>query len=269
MDLKSVSGIINRGGTILRTVRCPEFKKKSYRKIAMNQIKYHKLDGLVVIGGNGSLHAARTIVNESNTPVIMVPATIDNDVPLTDFTIGFDTAVNTAQDCIDKIRDTAASHERVFIVEVMGREHGFIALEVGLTSGAEIILIPEVKFTIRKLCEKLKAGLDRGKLSSIVVMAEGAGDSREMEKQIKRKMKIDVRVTVLGHIQRGGSPTALSRKYACKLGAAAVELLIKGERNKMVGIKDDKVVNFDIEEVIKHKKTIDLSDYKLAEILAI
>ncbi|MCX5726718.1 MAG: 6-phosphofructokinase, partial [Candidatus Saganbacteria bacterium] len=196
-------------------------------------------------------------------------ATIDNDVPLTDFTIGVDPAVNTAQDCIDKIRDTAASHERVFIVEVMGREHGFIALEVGLTSGAEIILVPEVKFTIKKLCEKLKAGLDRGKLSSIVVMAEGVGDSREIGKQIKNKMKIDVRVTVLGHIQRGGSPTALSRKYACKLGAAAVELLIKGEANRMVGIKDDKVVNFDIEEVLKHKKTIDLSDYKLAEILAI
>lgn len=269
MDLKSVSGIINRGGTILRTVRSPEFKKKSARRIAISQIKYHKLDGLIIIGGNGSLKGAGVLMKECKTPIMVVPASIDNDVPMTDFTIGFDTAVNTALEAIDKIRDTAASHERVFIVEVMGRDNGFIALDVGLSSGAEIILIPEVKYSMKKLCKKIKAGIDRGKLSSIIVMAEGAGDSREVAETLRKKLKVEVRVTVLGHIQRGGAPTALSREYACKFGARAVELLIKGKKNKMLSVIGSKVTDVDIKKVLRRKEKINLDDYRLAEILAI
>ena len=269
MDLKSVSGIVNRGGTILHTVRCPDFRKKSFRKIAARQLKDHGIDALVVIGGNGSLGGAYDLQKDFGVISMVVPASIDNDIPCTDSTIGFDTAVNTALDAIDKIRDTAASHERIFIIEVMGRDNGFIALEVGLGAGAEIILVPEVKCDFNKVCKKLRDGIDRGKLSSIIVTAEGVCGGRDLGEYIKNKLKVDARVTVLGHIQRGGSPSAESRALACRLGSAAVELLIKGAKNKLVGMQNGVVVATDYARVLRTKKTIDMSLLGLAEKLSI
>jgi 6-phosphofructokinase 1 len=269
MDLKSVSGIVNRGGTILHTVRCAEFKKKSFRKIAGRQMKDHGIDALVVIGGNGSLGGAHDLHMEFGINSMVVPASIDNDIPYTDSTIGYDTAVNTALDAIDKIRDTAASHERVFIIEVMGRDNGFIALEVGLGAGAEIILVPEVKCDFEKVAKRLQQGMDRGKLSTIIVVAEGACSGQDLKEYLAKKLHVDVRVTVLGHIQRGGSPSAESRSLACKLGSAAVELLLQGQRNKLVGMVNEIVTATDIAKAAKAKKTIDRSILELAEKLSI
>lgn len=269
MDLKSVSGIVNRGGTILHTVRCPEFRKKSFRKIAARQLKEHGIDALVIIGGNGSLGGAYDLQKEFGITSMVVPASIDNDIPCTDATIGFDTAVNTALDAIDKIRDTAASHERIFIIEVMGRDNGFIALEVGLGAGAEIIMVPEVKCDFERVCRRLKDGLDRGKLSSIIVVAEGVCPGHNLAEYIRKKLKVDVRVTVLGHIQRGGAPSAQSRSLACELGSAAVELLLKGGKNKLVGMVNGCIAPTDISKALKLKKTIDKSILTLAEKLSI
>jgi len=269
MDLKSVSGIVNRGGTILHTVRCPEFRKKSFRRIAARQLKDHGIDALICIGGNGSLGGAYDLMREFGVVSMVVPASIDNDIPFTDSTIGFDTAVNTALDAIDKIRDTAASHERIFIIEVMGRDNGFIALEVGLGAGAEIIMVPEVKCDFDRVCKRLKEGLDRGKLSSIIVVAEGVCPGQDMAEYIRKKLKVDVRVTVLGHIQRGGSPSADSRSLACKLGSAAVEYLIKGQKSKLVGMVSGKVTLTDYAKALRSKKTINKSILDLAEKLSI
>ena len=269
MDLKSVSGIISRGGTILKTVRCAEFKKRSFRKIAARQIREHGIDALVIIGGNGSLAGSHLLYKEFGIPSAVVPASIDNDVPATDASIGFDTAVNTALDAIDKIRDTAASHERIFVVEVMGRKNGFIALEVGLGAGAEIILIPEVNCDLDRVCSRLKDGIDRGKASSIVVVAEGVCSANDVAEHVKKKLNVDVKVTVLGHIQRGGTPSSHSRALAARLGSAAVELLIKGDKNKIVGMSGGKVIATDVSAAIKKKKKVDLSIYKLAGKLSI
>jgi 6-phosphofructokinase 1 len=269
MDLKSASGILNKGGTILHTVRCAEIRKRSFRKIAARQVKDHGIDAMIVIGGNGSLAAANLLATEFKVPSMVVPASIDNDIPCTDLTIGFDTAVNTALDAIDKIRDTAASHERIFVIEVMGRDNGFIALEVGLGAGAEIILIPEVKTDRDKVCKTLQQGIERGKHSSIIVMAEGAGSGVELGEYISKKLKVDARVTVLGHIQRGGSPSANSRSLACILGAAAVESLLKGQKNKLVGMVNGKVKLTDYAKALRTKKTPDRKLLALAEKLSI
>ena len=198
----------------------------------------------------------------------MIPATIDNDLPKTDNTIGFDTAVNTAVEAVDKIRDTATSHERIFIVEVMGREHGFLALEVGLVCGAEVILLPEVKFSVDSVVRDIKKGHKRGKSSSIIVKAEGAGDEAKLAQQIRVRTGLDVRVAVLGHMQRGGTPSAFSRQLACKFADHAVELLIKGRVNRMVSLTCHKITSFGIDEVLRSKKSIDLESYRLAKILA-
>jgi 6-phosphofructokinase 1 len=224
---------------------------------------------MVIIGGNGSLGGSYDMEREHGVVSMVVPASIDNDIPCTDSTIGFDTAVNTALDAIDKIRDTAASHQRIFIVEVMGRHNGFIAIEVGLGAGAEIILVPEVKCEPATVCKVIQEGIDRGKRSSIIVMAEGAGSGIDLGNIITKKLKVDVRVTVLGHIQRGGSPSAHSRSLACKLGSAAIELLLKGHKNKLVGLVNGKVTPTDITTAMKYKKTIDRSLLTLAEKLSI
>src|SRR3972149_6909951 len=208
---RSVSGIINQGGTILRTARCEEIKTNEGILKGVQTLKTHKLDGLVVIGGDGSFRAANELFQASGIPVIGVPATIDNDVAGTDTTIGFDTAVNTALFTIDRIRDTATSHERVFVVEVMGRKRGFLALEVGLAEGAEFILIPEIEYDLQDVCRKIEQGRTKGKTSEIIVMAEGAGDSATIVEHIEKETGYDVRLTVLGHAQRGGPPTARSR----------------------------------------------------------
>lgn len=268
LELQSVGGIINRGGTILHTRRCPEFKRRTTRKKAVENLKAFGIDGLVVIGGDGSIRASYELYKEFGIPIINVPASIDNDIYGTDYSIGFDTAVNTALEAIDKIRDTATSHERVFVIEVMGRNNGFIALDVGLVAGAEAIIIPEVKYNLSGIAQKLKYGQQRGKSSFIVVVAEGAAHAPDIAKQIQKKTDLDVRVSILGHIQRGGAPTALSREAACKLGARAVGLLRDGKKALMVGLVSDKIIETPIDEVIRRKKQIDLSVYKLASVLS-
>lgn len=268
MELQSVGGIINRGGTILHTHRCPEFKQKGVRKKAAENLRAYNIEGLVVIGGDGSIRASHELFKEFGISIINVPASIDNDIYGTDYSIGFDTAVNTAVEAIDKIRDTATSHERVFVIEVMGRHNGFIALDVGLTAGAEAIIIPEVPYSLDAIGQKLRYGQQRGKSSFIVVVAEGAAGAEEVAEHLKNKTSLDVRVSVLGHMQRGGAPTALSREAACKLGARAVQLLIEGKSGLMVGMLSDKIVETPIEEVIRRKKKIDIAAYKLANMLA-
>lgn len=268
LELQSVGGILNRGGTILHTHRCPEFKQKEVRKKAFENLRAFNVDGLVVIGGDGSLRASNELVKEFGFPIINIPASIDNDIYGTDYSIGFDTAVNTALEAIDKIRDTATSHERVFVIEVMGRNNGFIALDVGLVAGAEAIIIPEVPYNIDAIGQKLRYGQQRGKSSFIVVVAEGAASAHDIAKQLKKRTKQDVRVSILGHIQRGGSPTALSREAACKLGARAVQLLIEGKKGLMVGLVSDKIIETTVEEVLRRKKHIDIAAYKLANMLA-
>lgn len=268
LELQSVGGIINRGGTILHTHRCPEFKKLSVRKKAFESLQAFKVESLIVIGGDGSIRASYDLFKEFGVPIINIPASIDNDIYGTDYSIGFDTAVNTALEAIDKIRDTATSHERVFVIEVMGRYNGFIALDVGLVSGAEAIIIPEVPYNMDAIGQKLRYGQQRGKSSFIIVVAEGAAKAEDVAAQVKKRTKLDVRVSVLGHMQRGGAPTALSREVACKLGARAVQLLTEGKSALLVGIHSDRMVETPIEEVVRRKKKIDLAAYKLASMLA-
>ncbi|MEM2946888.1 MAG: 6-phosphofructokinase [Candidatus Bathyarchaeia archaeon] len=268
LDARSVSGIINRGGTILKTARCEKIKTEEGIRKAAETLKANKIDGLIVIGGDGSFRAASEVYKISGIPVIGVPATIDNDVAGTDTTIGFDTAVNTALFTIDRIRDTATSHERVFVVEVMGRKRGFLALAVGFAEGAEFILIPEIKFDLETICKKLRQGRKKGKTSEIIVMAEGAGDSSQIVKEIKERMGYDVRLTILGHALRGGSPTAQSRILANQFGAHAVELLLKRAKKRMVGVRGEKILSIDLDYSWQQKKDIDEQLHRLAEILS-
>ncbi|HDO42043.1 MAG TPA: 6-phosphofructokinase [Candidatus Bathyarchaeota archaeon] len=269
LDRRSVSGIINLGGTILRTIRCKEIRTDEGIEKAAEFLKKIKIEGLIAIGGDGTFRGASRLYRASGIPMIGVPATIDNDVSGTDTTIGFDTAVNTALNAIDKIRDTATSHERIFIVEVMGRRRGFLALEVGLAGGAEIILIPEIKLDLSKVCERIKRDREEGKISEIIVMAEGAGDSRLLTEYIAEETGYNVRLAVLGHIQRGGVPTARSRILACEFGCKAVELLLTGEQKRMVGIKGGEITSVDLDYSWMVEKKIDLDRHKLAEILSL
>ena len=268
LDIRSVSGIINTGGTILRTARCEEIKTERGIQKAVNALRKHKIDGLIVIGGDGSFRGASEIYEASGIPVMGVPATIDNDVAGTDTTIGFDTAVNTALFTIDRIRDTATSHERVFVVEVMGRKRGFLALAVGFAEGAEFILVPEIKLDVESICRKLEQGRKKGKTSEIIVTAEGVGDSSLIAEEIRKRTGYDVRLTILGHALRGGPPTAQSRILANQFGALAVELLSKGTKKKMVGIRGQKMTWVDLDHSWKQKKHLDQHLYRLAEILS-
>lgn len=263
LNSRSVGGIINHGGTMLRTVRCPEFKEKENRKQAYTNIKKLGLDGLVVIGGNGSAAAAHTISKEMKLAVAAVPVSIDNDVYGSDDTIGFDSSVNTAVQAIDKIRDTATSHERMFVVEVMGRHNGFIALETAMSSGAEAVLVPEIKYDIKKIIKNLIAGHKRGKKSSIIVMAEGAGDCNQIAELIKEQTGLRVRLSVLGYIQRGGNPTAHSRVLAARLGNFAVRNIVGTNRAHLAGIQKSSLVAVPLKLVSSRKKRIDHQLYKL------
>jgi len=270
MGVSSVSGIIHQGGTILRTARSDFFKTKEGQRKAFATVKELDIKGLIVIGGDGSFRGAYCLDKNWDIPTIGVPATIDNDIAGSDLTIGFATAVNTALEGIDRIRDTATSHDRLFIIEVMGRTSGFIALWAGLAGGVEDILIPELKTDLDKVCRKLEEGRRRGKTSSIIVVAEGdeAGSAFEIGDKIKKRIGYEIRVVVLGHLQRGGSPVALDRILATRLGSAAVECLIRGERGKMVGLVSDEIKVFPLEYAWKTKKEIDLSLYDLSQILA-
>ncbi|KUK36538.1 MAG: 6-phosphofructokinase, partial [Thermacetogenium phaeum] len=227
LQLGSVADIIHRGGTILHTARSEEFKTEEGQRKGVNNLRDGGIDGLVVIGGDGSFKGALALA-KLGVPVIGVPATIDNDVGGTDLTIGFDTAVNNVVDAINKIRDTATSHERIFIIEVMGRHAGHIALYAGLSGGAESILVPEIPVDIDEVIFKLQRGINRGKLHSIIIVAEGAASGLAIGEEIKKRMGQETRVTILGHLQRGGTPTALDRMLASCMGAKAVDLLLEG-----------------------------------------
>lgn len=267
LDRRSVGGIINLGGTILRSIRCEEIKTDEGIQRAAGVLKSIGIEGLVTIGGDGTFRGASRLYRASGIPMIGIPATIDNDVAGTDTTIGFDTAVNAAVGAIDRIRDTATSHERTFVIEVMGRRRGFLALEVGLAGGAEVVLIPEIKADLDKVCEIIVEDRKAGKISSIVVIAEGAGDSRQVASYIASKTGQEVRLTVLGHVQRGGPPTARSRLLACEFGYKAVELLLTGETKRMVSLKGNEITLVDLDYSWMVEKELDLSRYKLIEIL--
>jgi len=269
LDPRSVGGIIHLGGTMLHTVRCPEFKRKKGLLKAARTLKKNRIDGLIVVGGNGSFKGAYELSKNCDTAIIGIPATIDNDVYGTDETIGFDTAVNTAVSLIDKIRDTAVSHERAFIVEVMGRKRGFLALEVGFTVGAESILVPEIEVNMEKICERIIENIKKGKRSNIIVAAEGVNITRKLARIIEKKTKCEVRITVLGHVQRGGHPTARSRMLACLFGEKAVNMLLEGERNKITAIQNGKITTADLKESFTKEKPLNLKLLKLAEELSI
>jgi 6-phosphofructokinase 1 len=269
LEIGSVGDIIQRGGTILQSARALEFKTREGQQQGIEQMKKFGIEGLVVIGGDGSYRGAKALT-EQGFPCVGIPGTIDNDIPGTDFTIGFDTALNTVIAAIDKIRDTASSHERTFIIEVMGRDAGDIALWAGLAGGAETILIPEEKYEVNDIVDKLRRGSERGKKHSIIVIAEGVGSGVDLARELKELTDFDTRVSVLGHIQRGGSPTVRDRVLASRLGARAVELLIEGKGGRAVGIEKNCIVDYDIIEVLEEKKhVLDLDIYKLSQELSI
>ncbi|MBX5464191.1 MAG: 6-phosphofructokinase [Clostridia bacterium] len=268
MDRRSVADIIHRGGTVLFTARSEAFKSPEGQAEAVAQLRRHQIDGLVVIGGDGSFRGAAAL-EEHGVWTVGVPGTIDNDLAGTDTTIGFDTAVNTAIQAIDRIRDTATAHERTFVVEVMGRNSGFIALMAGLADGAESILVPEEPTDLETVCERVQSAYRSGKRHSIIVVAEGAARGFEVAQRIQERTGLDTRVTVLGHIQRGGAPTAMDRLIASQLGAAAVDALLQGRHGCMAGLVHGRVRLTPYEQVLAASKDVDRETYRLAAILAI
>jgi 6-phosphofructokinase 1 len=268
LDSTSVGGIITRGGTILRTARCMEFMTPEGRAKALSTLQSHGIEGLVVIGGDGSLTGAYKLHEEFSFPVMGVPGSIDNDISGTDFSIGFDTAVNTAVQAIDKVRDTAYSHDRVFVIEVMGRRNGFIAVEAALAGGAEAVLIPEVPYSLVEVCDQMKSAAEKGKLSSIIVVAEGAARASDIKDFIQRMSGFDARTMVLGHMQRGGSPTAFDRVLALRLGAYAANRLLDGFKGEMVGVDGNQLVAHPLSYVLSMERNIDPERLLLAELMA-
>ncbi|MCK9572258.1 MAG: 6-phosphofructokinase [Candidatus Omnitrophica bacterium] len=266
-DHRSVSGIINQGGTILKTARCSEFFSAEGQLRAYDTIKKNNIDGLVVIGGNGSFKAAHLFCTKFKVPCIGIPASIDNDVNGIDMTIGTDTAVNTALDAIDKIRDTATSMERIFVVEVMGRDSGYIALNVALAGGCEGVIIPEKELDLEAICHDIVHGNLIGKMSWIIVIAEGAGRADDIAKRITDMTSLETRTVVLGHVQRGGRPTALSRTLALDLGKVAVDCLIAGKTNKVVGLSCGKIAEINFETAVQKKDLKILELYSLIKTL--
>lgn len=268
MDLGSVGDIIQRGGTILRSARSTEFRTIEGREKAMEQLKRNGIEGLVVIGGDGSFKGAYEL-SKLGMPCVCVPATIDNDINGTEFTIGFDTALNTVIDAIDKIRDTATSHERTFIIEVMGRDAGDLALWAGLAGGAETILIPEEKYNIPDIINRLKSGTGRGKKHSIIIVAEGVMTAHELAIILDKQAGIETRVSVLGHIQRGGSPSARDRVIASQFGARAVEVLKGNLGSAAIGMRNHQVVNYKLQDVFEETDELDMDLYRLSKELSI
>ncbi len=257
---QNVSNIIQLGGTILKTARCAEFKTEEGRRLAYENLQKEGIDALVVIGGDGSLTGARIFATEYNFPIVGLPGTIDNDLYGTDKTIGYDTALNTIMDCVDKIRDTASSHERLFFIEVMGRDAGFLALNGAIASGCEAAIIPEISTEVDQLAELIEHGFRKSKNSSIVLVAESpvTGGAMGLAERVKNEYpQYDVRVSILGHLQRGGSPTAVDRILASRLGAAAIDALMEDQRNVMVGIRNDEIVYVPFFKAIKFDKPVD------------
>lgn len=263
-----VGDIIQRGGTKLYSARCEEFKSEAGQAKAIEQMKKHGLEGLVVIGGDGSYRGAMALT-EKGFPCVGVPGTIDNDIPGTDYTIGFDTALNTIIEAIDKIRDTATSHERTFIVEVMGRDSGDLALWAGLAGGAETILIPEENYDVDDMMARLEKGKKRGKKHSIIIVAEGVMSGDDLAKIIAEKSDLETRVSVLGHIQRGGSPTGRDRVLGSLFGARAVEVLVSGKGGQAIGMRNHQVVDYDMTEAFSSVSPADINLYELSKELSI
>ncbi len=269
LDHRSVSGIIGRGGTILHSARSEEFKTPVGQRAAADVIEKQGIDGIAVIGGDGSYRGGLAINRTCGVQVVGVPGTIDNDIPGTRFTIGYDTAINTALDAIDRIRDTSESHDRIFVVEVMGRLNGSIALEVALAGGAEAVMIPERKTDMIALCEKIRSWGNHGKMSSIIVVAEGAAAGHDVAATITQVTGLDTRLTVLGHIQRGGVPTARDRALATRMGHRAAELLLEGKTNLQVGVGDrDEIIAVPLEQVLAGGRMPDVSLLDVVDITA-
>ncbi len=272
MDVRSVNQILQKGGTMLESARCAEFRTPEGRTKAFRNLKTRQIDALVAIGGDGTFTGAMLLAQEHGIPIIGIPGTIDNDLNGSDYTIGFDTATNTAIEAVDNIRNTAMSHNRLFFVEVMGRNSGFIAANTGLASGAIDILIPEREGSIEAICEKLEKGRQRKKTSSIVIVAEGCklGHAQHIADQVSARLKdYDTKVSILGHIQRGGDPTSFDRILASRLGVAAVEGLIAGRKDEMVGIIKNQVVYTPFAEAIREGHHIDEEVLRVADILSI
>lgn len=270
MNSKSVGNIIQHGGTILKTARSERFMTKEGRKTAYDNLVKNQIDALVVIGGDGTFKGARIFIEEHNFPIVGIPGTIDNDLYGTDMTIGYDTALNTVVQAVDKIRDTAASHERIFFIEVMGRDAGFIALRSGIASGAEAVLVPETPTDLKALHEQITEYMSKKKTSSIILVAEGddAGGAFKIKEAMEKfGGKFDMKVTVLGHVQRGGSPSAYDRYLASRLGVAAVEALLDDQRSIMIGMINREVVHIPFNQTIKHHKSIDQRLLEIVDVL--
>lgn len=270
LELRSVANILQRGGTILKSGRCPEFLKPEARKKAADNIRAAGIDALICIGGDGSFQAAHLLWTEHKIPVVGIPGTIDNDVNGTDVTVGFDTAVNTALDAIDRIRDTAASHDRLFIIEVMGRDSGFIAAHVGLAGGAEEVFIPETLTQLDQAIDHIRRGIQRGKTSSILIAAEGQkpGRAYDLAEAIRKKAGFEAKVCILGHVQRGGAPSANDRILASRMGAAAIDVLIQGQCDVMIGVQSNKYVAVDMKLCTQKKAFTDMDMLHLTKVLA-
>ena len=269
LNIRSVSDIIHRGGTMLYSARCKEFREEAGMQKAIETCKKHGIEGIVVIGGDGSFRGARDL-SLRGIPCIGVPGTIDNDIVSSDYTIGYDTCLNTIVQMVDRIRDTSESHDRCTVVEVMGRGAGYLALEAGIAVGATSIIVPEVEHDIeRDVIARIREFQKTGKKHFIVIVAEGVGGTAEIAKKIEAETGVESRATILGHVQRGGSPTARDRIMASQMGSRAVDLLTQGIGNRVVGIRDNKIVDFDIFEALKMTKTIDMKDYELAHEISI
>jgi 6-phosphofructokinase 1 len=268
LDSPAVGGIIDRGGTILRSARSKSFMAYEGRQQAIEILQQNGAEGLIVVGGDGSLTGALKLHEEFDFPVVGIPGSIDNDISGTDYSIGFDTAINTAVDAIDRVRDTAYSHERVFVIEVMGRHNGFIALEAGLAGGAEAVLLPEVPYSLLRVCEDLRSAADRGKRSSVIIVAEGAAKAGDIKDYLQKNTGFETRHVVLGHMQRGGSPTAFDRVLALQLGAHAANRIIGGYRGEMVGIISGRMVAHPLSYILSTEREIDPEKLLLAETMA-
>lgn len=268
LDLRSVGDIISRGGTMLKAARCLEFKTPEGQAIALQTLQRNGIDALVCIGGDGTFAGAQ-VLTDKGFPAVGIPGTIDNDLAYTDYTLGFDTALNTVLEAVRKIRDTMSSHDRVCVIEVMGNRCGDIALYSGVNGGAEVIIVPERDWQPAEVCDKLNASKARGKTSGIIIMAEGAGRGEELAAVIQANTGMQARATVLGHIQRGGSPSARDTQLASMFGYRAVSLLVKGIGGRVVGIREDHIIDMEIHEALKMKKELNNELYNLADILSI
>ena len=268
MEMRSVSNIVQCGGTKLRTARCLEMMTKEGKDQAVKTLEKHGIEGLVVIGGDGSFRGARALTEEYGVPTIGIPGTIDNDLEYTDYTLGFDTAVNTCLDIINKLRDTMTSHERVSVVEVMGRHCGDIALYSGIASGAEIIVVPEIQFDMQDIVSRINRSRANGKHSNIIVVAEGVMGADQFAKQLQEFTEYSVRPTCIGHVQRGGSPTMADRMLAAQFGNKAVRLLNDGIGNRVVGIRNNKIIDMDIIEAVSMKKTFNYELYETLQMIS-